>query len=541
MPGALVGRVVLGALGEGQVVQREHEGHVARQRQRRGGGDPGHVEPAADQAVQARAPGERPGAEGQPSRDAARHGLDPRRRGVEPVAEDEQAPRVLREPGRQRAGERGRVVRDAPPRLHAGEAAAVDADDHRAGNVPPVQAIDSAPYMEEGNGSISRGARVALVHDFLLDLRGAERVFAAICDTWPDADVFTAVYDERGTEGRFANRDVQHVVPPARCGRPPRTFRPLLPLYPYAIESFDLCGYDLVVSTLERVGARGPRRRAAPPTSATATTRSATRGTSARRRSPSRGPLRARRPAVGVQPLAPVGLDRRPARRPLRRRTPRLTRRRIKRYYGREATVLHPPVETVPLRSRPGRRLLPGASPSSCSTSASTWRSRPSTACGCRWSSSETVPTRGACAGSRARRSASRAGPPTTRVAELMQRRQGAGRDGDRGVRDRRRRGPGRGAAGHRAGRGRRARDRGRGRDRRVLRAPRAGRAGRGGARRSTRWRSTRRPASSNAGASASPGSARALRASCPDALARAARRAPAAPHAPRAPPRLGA
>ena len=57
--------------------------------------------------------------------------------------------------------------------------------------------------------------RVALIHDFLLDLRGAERVFAAICDAWPDADVFTAVYDEKGTEGRFASRDPQ---------APPRAF-----------------------------------------------------------------------------------------------------------------------------------------------------------------------------------------------------------------------------------------------------------------------------------------------------------------------------
>jgi hypothetical protein len=48
--------------------------------------------------------------------------------------------------------------------------------------------------------------RVALVHDFLLDLRGAERVFAAICDGWPEADVYTAIYDEKGTEGRFAAR-----------------------------------------------------------------------------------------------------------------------------------------------------------------------------------------------------------------------------------------------------------------------------------------------------------------------------------------------
>ena len=57
------------------------------------------------------------------------------------------------------------------------------------------------------------GSRVALVHDFLLDLRGAERVFLALCDLFPDADLFTAVYDERGTEGRFARPAGAHVVP----------------------------------------------------------------------------------------------------------------------------------------------------------------------------------------------------------------------------------------------------------------------------------------------------------------------------------------
>jgi glycosyltransferase involved in cell wall biosynthesis len=91
-------------------------------------------------------------------------------------------------------------------------------------------------------------ASVALVHDFLLDLRGAERVFAALCDMYPDADLFTAVYDERGTEGRFAHRTVntsflQRLHPTAR------TFRALLPLYPYAMEALDLRGYDLVISS----------------------------------------------------------------------------------------------------------------------------------------------------------------------------------------------------------------------------------------------------------------------------------------------------
>ncbi len=90
--------------------------------------------------------------------------------------------------------------------------------------------------------------RVALVHDFLLDIRGAERVFLAMCDIWPDADVFTAVYDERGTEGRFAHRNVQTSFL-QRLRPTSRNFRALLPLYPSAIESLDLSGYDVVVSS----------------------------------------------------------------------------------------------------------------------------------------------------------------------------------------------------------------------------------------------------------------------------------------------------
>jgi glycosyltransferase involved in cell wall biosynthesis len=89
---------------------------------------------------------------------------------------------------------------------------------------------------------------VALVHDFLLDIRGAERVFEELCAMWPDADIFTAVYDEEGTEGRFAGRTI-HTSFLQRLRPSAGTFRPLLPLYPVAIESFDLREYDLVVSS----------------------------------------------------------------------------------------------------------------------------------------------------------------------------------------------------------------------------------------------------------------------------------------------------
>jgi glycosyltransferase involved in cell wall biosynthesis len=89
---------------------------------------------------------------------------------------------------------------------------------------------------------------VGLVHDFLVDVRGAERVFLQLCEMWPEAPIFTAVYDEDGTEGRFAGRTI-HTSLLQRLRPSARTFRALFPLYPAAIESFDLSGYDLVVSS----------------------------------------------------------------------------------------------------------------------------------------------------------------------------------------------------------------------------------------------------------------------------------------------------
>lgn len=102
--------------------------------------------------------------------------------------------------------------------------------------------------MSDGLQSATPASRVALVHDFLVSMRGADRVFLEIAEMFPEADIFTPIYDERGTEGRFAHRRIetsflQRLRPTAR------TFRAMLPLYPAAIESFDLSGYDLVISS----------------------------------------------------------------------------------------------------------------------------------------------------------------------------------------------------------------------------------------------------------------------------------------------------
>ena len=187
------------------------------------------------------------------------------------------------------------------------------------------------------------GGRVALVHDFLLDVRGAERSFFALCDLFPDADVFTAVYDEAGTEGRLAHRNVhtsflQGLRPTAR------TFRGLLPMYPYAMESLDLRGYDLVVSS-SSAWAHGviPDEDAVHVCYCYNPFRYAWNAREETLRN--RGP--AGRAALGIilqrwrqwDYIAAQRVDAYIA-------ISETTRRRIKRYFGREASVLHPPVET---------------------------------------------------------------------------------------------------------------------------------------------------------------------------------------------------
>jgi glycosyltransferase involved in cell wall biosynthesis len=102
--------------------------------------------------------------------------------------------------------------------------------------------------MRKRPDGVRTDPRVALVHDFLLDMRGAERVFAELCEMWPLGDVFTAVYDEEATEGRFVGRNI-HTSFLQRLRPSTRTFRALLPLYPAAIESLDVSGYDLVISS----------------------------------------------------------------------------------------------------------------------------------------------------------------------------------------------------------------------------------------------------------------------------------------------------
>ena len=89
--------------------------------------------------------------------------------------------------------------------------------------------------------------KIALVHDYLNQYGGAERVLEVLCEIFPDAPIYTLLYDERATGGVFKNREIQtsflQKIPFARKHH--RIFPLLMPL---AVEQFDLSYFDVVLS-----------------------------------------------------------------------------------------------------------------------------------------------------------------------------------------------------------------------------------------------------------------------------------------------------
>ncbi|HET9013139.1 MAG TPA: glycosyltransferase, partial [Gemmatimonadaceae bacterium] len=91
-------------------------------------------------------------------------------------------------------------------------------------------------------------ASVALVHDYLLVLRGAERTFAAIAACWPEAPIHTLLHDAEATAPMFGGRTV-HTSYLERLGIRQDGFRRLLPLFPTAARRMKLAPHDVVISS----------------------------------------------------------------------------------------------------------------------------------------------------------------------------------------------------------------------------------------------------------------------------------------------------
>ncbi|PWU06826.1 MAG: glycosyltransferase family 4 protein [Terriglobia bacterium] len=87
--------------------------------------------------------------------------------------------------------------------------------------------------------------RVAIVHYWLLNRRGGERVVDALCRLFPEADIFTLFSDPE----TFSAEVRKHRVTTSFLNPLRRHYRSLLPLMPMALESFDLRGYDLIISS----------------------------------------------------------------------------------------------------------------------------------------------------------------------------------------------------------------------------------------------------------------------------------------------------
>jgi len=200
--------------------------------------------------------------------------------------------------------------------------------------------------------------RVAIVHDWLVSMRRGERVVESLCRIYPRADVFTLRYDQRNLSPEITSHRVTasfvdrlaRMLPLGRAG-----FRMLLPLFPSAIESFRLDGYDLVISSSHAV-AKGAR----PPAGALCVSYV---------HSPMRYVWEAEDAYTthvpgGVFGRAAFALVARRLRRWDRAVTDRAvalaanstyTQARIQRYYGRDAIVIEPPVDTRRFAGIPDR------------------------------------------------------------------------------------------------------------------------------------------------------------------------------------------
>ncbi len=89
--------------------------------------------------------------------------------------------------------------------------------------------------------------KIALVHDYLAQDGGAERVLLSLHRMWPEAPIFT-LFHAKGSVSGFDNADIREsYIARLPWGR--KKYQWYLPLMPQAFESFDFTGFDVVISS----------------------------------------------------------------------------------------------------------------------------------------------------------------------------------------------------------------------------------------------------------------------------------------------------
>jgi glycosyltransferase involved in cell wall biosynthesis len=196
---------------------------------------------------------------------------------------------------------------------------------------------------------LADGRRVALVHDYLNQRGGAERVVLAMAAIWPEAPIYTSLYRPESTFTEFRRRHVRT----SWLNRLPvdESFRALLPLYPSAMRDLGPIESDVVISSSS---GWAHAVRTAPQSTHIVYCHSPARWLY-------RGDDYFRRRVAHQLALSPLRRwDRRAARRPDRYiANAHNVADRIRAAYGIDAAVVHPPVEIERFTPRPrGERLL---------------------------------------------------------------------------------------------------------------------------------------------------------------------------------------
>lgn len=128
----------------------------------------------------------------------------------------------------------------------------MDIDVGRGAEAPPVAGCqgDTMPAPPDGRAAAASGRSVALVHDWCPSFRGGERVLAELCRQFDGASVYT-LFDflPRDIKDEFFAGTPFHTSIADRLPWVDKYYRALFFLCPFLIEQFDVTGYDAVVSS----------------------------------------------------------------------------------------------------------------------------------------------------------------------------------------------------------------------------------------------------------------------------------------------------
>lgn len=109
---------------------------------------------------------------------------------------------------------------------------------------PTGRRLISPQQIRQGKGR----PRVAIIHYWLVGMRGGEKVLEALLRMFPEADIFTHAYDPDTVSPLIRSKNVQ-TTSVGKLPFAPKLYQKYLPLMPRALEEIDLSGYDLVLSS----------------------------------------------------------------------------------------------------------------------------------------------------------------------------------------------------------------------------------------------------------------------------------------------------